>query len=246
MIDGATPKTTFRYPDGATPGLMATRLVTRAIQSMPAALTAYEAVRHITSCLHQDSVRPADRPIASVVIYSQSRHEVWMVGDCQFMTRTVTAGGDDVTAAFDNRKRIDLLLSEWRRDVITSLISRGVMTADDIRHDDVGRRIIQHFITQQVRYQNMSAHHRLAYGMLDGEPIPEQYIRIYPLAPQVTELVLATDGYPVLCPTLAESESRLHAMLNADPLCIGCLLGTKGVSEGNTSFDDRTYLRIKR
>jgi len=61
----------------------------------------------------------------------------------------------------------------------------------------------------------------------------------------VHTLVLATDGYPVLMPNLKDSEQALHQLLLEDPLCIGPLLGTKGMRPGNKSFDDRTYLKLE-
>ncbi|WP_231954516.1 hypothetical protein [Actinoplanes derwentensis] len=61
----------------------------------------------------------------------------------------------------------------------------------------------------------------------------------------VTELVMASDGYPVIGRTLAESESVLADLLERDPWCVRELAGTKGVLAGQTSFDDRAYLRLR-
>ena len=57
--------------------------------------------------------------------------------------------------------------------------------------------------------------------------------------------MLATDGYPFLCPTLAESEARLQQQRENDPLNIGDFKATKGFMKGNNSFDDRTYIRFQ-
>lgn len=243
VIDGATPKTAFRYPSGETPGQLAARLLADAIAQMPPTLTALDATRYLTSALHQEEeIDAANRPIASVAIYSENRHEVWMIGDCQFavMSRQPDAQLSVVT----NPKLIDHQLASWRRSVIVSLLNRGVMTADEIQSNDPGRRIIQPFITRQVRFQNLDSNHPLAYGMLDGEPMPQRFVKVYPLGTDVSRLILATDGYPVLCASLAESEKRLHELLDEDPLCIGPLLGTKGIKPGCNSFDDRTYLSL--
>ena len=48
-----------------------------------------------------------------------------------------------------------------------------------------------------------------------------------------SEIVLASDGYPFLKPTLAASEAALAEQI-----------ATKGIVEGNKSFDDRTYIRF--
>ena len=57
-------------------------------------------------------------------------------------------------------------------------------------------------------------------------------------------MVLASDGYPELCGTLAESEEMLREINEEDPLCIGRNAGVKGIMEGMESFDDRAYVRV--
>lgn len=240
VIDGATAKTVFRYPEGETPGHLAMRLLSEAIRTLPPEATALQAARHLTAALHQEGVRPADRPIASAIIYSAHRHEVWMFGDCQY----ATLSHDGTLRSYSNPKRIDHLLASWRRDIILSLLSRHIMTEAEVLADDPGRRIIQPHITRQVRYQNLATSHPLAYCMLDGEPIPEHLIRIDSLDASVREVILASDGYPELHSTLQQTEVRLHSLLAQDPLCLGPLLGTKGIRPGAVSFDDRSYIRF--
>jgi hypothetical protein len=114
VIDGATPKTDFRYPGGETPGHLAARLLSEAIRSMPADLDAEGCVARLTKVLHQDDVTPSNRPIASLVIYSEPRREIWMIGDCQFGY----IDGENTFRTVTNTKLIDKCLSEWRRDII--------------------------------------------------------------------------------------------------------------------------------
>lgn len=52
-------------------------------------------------------------------------------------------------------------------------------------------------------------------------------------------------GYPVLQRTLADSEAKLEEVLEQDPLCFRMYKTTKGLVEGNVSFDDRSYLRFR-
>lgn len=241
VIDGATPKTAFRYPDGETPGMHAARILARAIADLPVGATADEAAVILTKALQVPNARLADRPAASCLIYNDRRREVWMFGDCQFATITANRP----LQSFANPKRIDHLLADWRRAVNISLLSRGIMTAEDIAADDPGRRIIQPQITAQVRFQNLHTPHPLAFCVLDGQPVPHHLIRVVSIPQEVTELILASDGYPELHPTLAATEAHLQQLLAADPLCIGPLLGTKGLRPGCQSYDDRTYLRIQ-
>ncbi len=240
VIDGATAKTSYCYPNGMTPGQMAVHLLSKAIELLPFDATAKEATRQMTEALHQENVQPCDRPIASAIIYSAYRHEVWMLGDCQY----ATIAQDGSLRCFTNEKRIDHLLAGWRRDIVTSYLSRQLMTESEVMRNDPGRRIIQHFITQQIRYQNIEADHPLAYCMLDGETIPERHIRVETIDPTVQEVILASDGYPELCLTLHKTEARLQELLTTDPLCLGPLLGTKGKRPDAESFDDRTYIKF--
>ena len=59
-----------------------------------------------------------------------------------------------------------------------------------------------------------------------------------------SEIVLASDGYPFLKPTLAASEAALAEQIANDPQNIHSFIATKGIVEGNKSFDDRTYIRF--
>lgn len=242
VIDGATPKSSFRLPGGETPGHLAARMIAEAIVQLPADVDAHEAIQFISSRMREaegyDHMAPADRPIASLVLYSAHRREVWMVGDCQFL---LPENGE----AHQPAKRIDALLAAWRRDVDLSLLSRGIMTAHEIALHDPGRRIIQPHISGQVRFQNRADHHPLAYAMLDGQPVPPHLIEVFPLPAHCCRLVLASDGYPRLFSTLQATEQHLQQLLQSDPLCLGPLLGTKGIRPGNVSYDDRSYLSLQ-
>ena len=81
------------------------------------------------------------------------------------------------------------------------------------------------------------------YDVLDGFAIHSHHVSVYPVPPQ-TQVVLASDGYPVLKDTLAESEKSLDELLQKDPQCLRENRGTKGLVKGNQSFDDRTYVRF--
>jgi len=84
----------------------------------------------------------------------------------------------------------------------------------------------------------------LGFGAIDGQDVPQRFIEIIPVKPG-EEVVLATDGYPQLLPTLRETEEALAQDLLRDPLRIGQHKATKAVAPGQTSFDDRAFLRFK-
>lgn len=239
VFDGATPKTAFLFPGDVTPGQMAARTLAHTLDALPPDLTARQAVDRLTAQLA--TALQGHRAEASGVIYSVARREVWSVGDCQF----AFISSDDSLTIYHNEKLIDRILSQWRSSIIQSYLTRGLLTPGQILADDPGRRIIQPYITRQTRYQNIPSNSNpLAFGVFDGTHIPNEYISVTPVPEQVTEIILASDGYPQLCRTVQESEAVLQRLLLEDPLCIGPLCGTKGIRPGATCHDDRTYLKI--
>ena len=79
------------------------------------------------------------------------------------------------------------------------------------------------------------------YAVIDGTPI---YMGGTRLIRACREVVLASDGYPFLLPTLRDSEEALARQLKDDPQNLSFFLATKGIVEGNLSFDDRAYVRL--
>ena len=90
-----------------------------------------------------------------------------------------------------------------------------------------------------MRQQNIS------YSVIDGFRIARQHVRIIPLDFRPWEIVLASDGYPILRPTLAESEEELRKLREEDPLNISRFQATKAFHPDFNSFDDRSYIRPK-
>ena len=101
------------------------------------------------------------------------------------------------------------------------------------------------------------------YTVIDGFPIYREGVKVVALKTKpvlsgidtyfqeqtkpvssLNEVVLASDGYPFLKPTLAASEAALAEQIANDPQNIHFFIATKGIVEGNKSFDDRTYIRF--
>lgn len=238
VIDGATPKTNFRLPDNETPGHYAARTIASAIKVLPIDVDAYTCARKLNEAIRTD-LEPASRPIASVVIYSDYRNEIWQIGDCQW----ASAHGDGDVVIHRNDKLIDNQLAHWRSVMLQSMIARNVITHEQALIQDPARKIIQPFITRQVRYQNTTGS-PLCFGVIDGTQTPDEFIHIYNIGDAIKTLILASDGYPHLCPTLTQSEEQLMEVLRQDPLCITCNPQTKGIRNGCISFDDRTFIKI--
>ncbi len=125
-----------------------------------------------------------------------------------------------------------------RAQKIRELLDEG-KTVEEILANDVGRLSVIPQMLKEMHNQNVT------YAVIDGFPIPESKVPVITLDFRPWEIVLATDGYPFLCPTLAESEYRLQQQKQQDPLNIGDFKATKGFMQDNNSFDDRTYIRFR-
>ena len=199
-------------------------LVSRYIRRMPKTATSEDFMRGVTayirkhykkSMLQRLVEHPEDRLTCSAVIYSRLNREIWMIGDCQCLIN-----GE----LFDNPKPAEAELAAMRAEEVRRLLATG-MSVDELLRNDIARPVIIPHMLETMRQQN--------------------HVRIIPLDFRPWEIVLASDGYPVLCPTLAESEQRLQQQREEDPLNIGTFQATKAFHPDFNSFDDRSYVRLK-
>ena len=181
---------------------------------------------------------PEERLTASAILYSRTRNEVWMVGDCQ----AIIDG-----KLYENGKPYEQAIARKR----VELIEQGLSPAE------ARKQIEPLLIEAMLSGQNQT------YTVIDGFPIYREGVKIVALkmkpasssietyfqenpkpVSSPNEVVLASDGYPFLKPTLAESEAALAEQIANDPQCIHDFIATKGLVAGNKSFDDRTYIRF--
>ena len=110
--------------------------------------------------------------------------------------------------------------------------------------NDIGRNFIFNELREQCHFQNdKNPYNIFRYPVLDGTPVPPELVSVVSVG-DTKQLILASDGYPRLFDTLQESENYLERVLSQDPLCIRENPATKCLVEGNSSFDDRTFLRL--
>ena len=181
---------------------------------------------------------PEERLTASAILYSRTRNEVWMVGDCQ----AIIDG-----KLYENGKPYEQEIARKR----VELIEQGLSPAE-------ARKQIEPLLVEaMLSGQNQT------YTVIDGFPIYREGVKVValkmkPVSSSIetyfqeqtkpvsspNEVVLASDGYPFLKPTLAASEAALAEQIANDPQNIHSFIATKGIVEGNKSFDDRTYIRF--
>ena len=240
VIDGSTSKTDRRHFPLMSNGRYAMQLISRYIRKMPANISSHQFCVGVSQAIrkHYRLRFPAERLIehpeerlcASAIIYSRLRREVWMVGDCQCLI------GKEY---FDKPKPYELQLAEMRAAKVRELLIAGVPKSDLLQPHDPAREVMIPTMLEVMQNQNIT------YAVIDGFPIPESKVKVIPLDFQKWEIVFASDGYPQLAPTLAESESLLQQQRETDPLNIGTFKATKAFVEGNNSFDDRSYIRFE-
>ena len=182
---------------------------------------------------------PEERLTASAILYSRTRNEVWMVGDCQ----AIIDG-----KLYENGKPYEQEIARKR----VELIEQGLSPAE------ARKQIEPLLIEAMLSGQNQT------YTVIDGFPIYQEGVKVVALkvkpasssietsfqdylkpVSSPNEVVLASDGYPFLKPTLADSEAALAHLIAHDPQCIHDFIATKGLVAGNKSFDDRTYIRFR-
>lgn len=247
VIDGSTSKTPHHLSPDMKNGRYAMVLISEYIQhELKLESTVEDFCEGVTSYIYnkvyrqqgieeQMQAHPEERITASAILYSKAKNEVWMVGDCQ----AIIDG-----KLYENNKPFEDIVARRR----VELIRQGFTPQE-------ARKTIEPLLIQaMLEGQNKT------YTVIDGFPIYQKGVKVVSLnAPQknvetdvadslplpTKEIVLASDGYPFLKPTLTESEEALAHLLAYDPQCTHEFIATKGIVVGNKSFDDRTYIRFQ-
>lgn len=171
---------------------------------------------------------PEERLTASAAVYSHHFRQIWLVGDCQCIADGLY---------HENAKPQEEVWANERSEYLVQAIRNG-LKVEDVQNDDPGRKHILPELTSSCKRQNID------YAVIDGFCIPFGKVKVIEVANSNESMILASDGYPFLKGSLAESECALEALLREDPLCIHVFKATKGLVKGNKSFDDRSYIRF--
>lgn len=259
VIDGSTSKTPKHLNPDMKNGRYAMMLISEYIrEELKADASVDEFCQGVTAYIYNKvyeklgveerlKEHPEERLTASAILYSRTRNEVWMVGDCQ----AIIDG-----KLYKNGKPYEEKIARKR----VELIAQGLSPAE------ARKQIEPLLIEAMLSGQNQT------YTVIDGFPVYREGVKVVsvsdsssvqdsvPASDSVpcsdsasasdtipsssSEIVLASDGYPFLKPTLAASEAALAEQIANDPQNIHSFIATKGIVEGNKSFDDRTYIRF--
>ena len=241
VVDGASAKDTWFLSthdaparSDVQPGRLCRDTLLDALAALPPDLDGWDFVRRLNDAvdrLRQRMPQGAGVPQANVVAFSAARGEVWSFGDCA----CIVAG-----EVHSERKAIDVRHAAQRSAVLREALAKGATVGDLLARDE-GRLAILDGLQSQQALAN--AADPFGYPVLDGGAIRREDLVTYRV-PAPCEVVLASDGYPHLLPTLEESEEDRAAVVAADPLMMRIAPETKGVYPGQVSYDDRAYVRI--
>jgi glycerophosphoryl diester phosphodiesterase len=193
-----------------------------------------------------DLSQPGASPLASLVVFDAYTRSLYNLGDCSY--GMVFAEGFHPVY---NERRVDQLAAHRRAEVLVDHLDRdgGVVAGDPGRAAIIGSLKEGCFLANANPLQ-FSPHDTLygvpksdlVYPVFDATSPPALSLLSIPKG--TTDVVLSSDGYPRIFPTLHESEAYLERSLAVDPLRIAEHPSTKGIAPGAVSYDDRTYLRI--
>ena len=238
IIDGVTSKGNTLWQN-MTSGVYVKKLLINAINNMSPNLKAEDSILYLNTLIKEEYEKsnmyeyvkehPEERLQANLIVFNISKNEIWMWGDCQALINK---------KLYHKEKKIDKILSE-ARSLLLEL--KNGKTVEDIIKNDTGRKYILPLLKQSIVYNNTIGEY--GCNVLDGfEIMPKSVIKIK--VKENDEIVLASDGYPVLKNSLKESEEKLLEILEKDPLLINIYKSTKGLQQGNISYDDRTYIKF--
>jgi hypothetical protein len=242
VFDGVTsaPGETLQ---GKTTGRFAAEFFANAVKSLPAGIDAKTAIKTLSDAFNPAAEKAAKdegkdfskmrRPAAAMVLYSRAREEIWRIADPAFMVDG-TAHEKELAVA-RNRG----LIRQMRLHIE---IAKGATEEELLKKDPTPDQIAPAMAGTVIFINNGS--HPYGYAVLNGTPVPESLIEVFS-AKGAREIVLASDGYPQILPTLQASEDYLKKVITEDPLMYKLTAGVKGVTPGQVSFDDRAYIRFK-
>lgn len=241
VIDGVSSKTDFRF-EGKTTGKLASEFVVETLKTLPREAELPELLNAINqrfARFYEDvpAFPPEEREDCGLqavcVVYSAYRRTIWQIGDCQVLVDGMP---------YANVKKSDAVICAMRGLMLDILEMRDGETRIAEHDKEVLDLLFPWMVAVSAFANDPKA--RYGYCVLNGQEIPLQMVNTIPLEAGEHEVVLASDGYPCLEPTLKQSEQGLEKLLRDDPQGRCLFASARSLGEGQKSFDDRTYIRF--
>lgn len=259
VIDGSTSKTPKHLNPDMKNGRYAMMLISEYIwEELKADASVDDFCQGVTAYIYNKvyeklgveerlKEHPEERLTASAILYSRTRNEVWMVGDCQAIIDGKLYENGKPYEQEIARKRVELieqgLSPAEARKQIEPLLIKAMLSGQNQTYTVIDGFPIYR---EGVKVVSVSASSSIQDSVpaSDSVPCSDSASASDTIPSSSSEIVLASDGYPFLKPTLAASEAALAEQIANDPQNIRSFIATKGIVEGNKSFDDRTYIRF--
>ena len=222
-------------------GVFARKLMISTLEELDGDLDAQTVVRTLQEKLQEETARCIEGmedknvyayPQSRVLIYSAARHEIWRLGDSPFCINGEL-----------NYQRSELLekAAENRAEVMERFLANSLSDLRDLINTDYGRSSSMDIIIEEEKRID-------GVETLSGRPDVDietllANVEVFPVEPGA-EVILASDGYPRILPTLSESEKWLEDERARDPLFVHDFKALAGAKDEETGYDDRTYVRF--
>ena len=263
VIDGSTSKTPKHLNPDMKNGRYAMMLISEYIrEELKADASVDDFCQGVTAYIYNKvyeklgveerlQEHPEERLTASAILYSRARNEVWMVGDCQAIIAGKLYENGKPYEQEIARKRVELieqgLSPAEARKQIEPLLIKAMLSGQNRTYTVIdGFPIYREGVKVVSVSDSCSVQDSVQDSVpaSDSVPCSDSVSASGTIFVSSSEIVLASDGYPFLEPTLAASEVALAEQIANDPQNIHSFIATKGIVEGNKSFDDRTYIRF--
>ena len=134
------------------------------------------------------------------------------------------------------------LRANIRQFMIRAEIAKG-KTEEELLANDPTPALISSTVMKDSKVFANSPDPVMGYGVLNGTPVPENHIHVVGTKNART-IAIASDSYPAIFTTLAETEANLAKVIAEDPLCYKSNPQPKAVLKGQTRYDDVSYIRF--
>ena len=236
VIDGTTDKQNISI-NNQSGGVVAKNLIIKKLNDFSGEENSTSIIKILIEYLAKEiPLEIYGKISATVIILNLIKKEIIIFGDSKLLIDN---------CEIDNSKEIDSVISYKRANIIKELLKEGYNEEDLLKYD-LSREKIKVDLINQLQYENKQGTY--GYGVITNDlkdiDNVESFIKVIPLN-SAKEVVMASDGYPILLNSLKRSEYELNKVIRNDPLCYKQFKSTKGVYNDLNSFDDRTYIKIK-
>lgn len=235
-------------PRGLPPARFAATVGLAGLRDLPPAATLREATDHLSAALtlalrHALSGGERLQVGFAFAAVSSARREVWQVGPVGALWDDPGLEGAQggLSAALPSLTAA----GQARALIVEALLAQGAgrLTPSQLQASDPAQPVIAPLLVAHATLANSTG--PSGYGLINGDPVPDEHLRVHRLPPGPREVSLATAGYPAIMNTLAATERRLQDLLRTDPLLVTRFPYVRPYRPDHEGYADRAYARVR-